>query len=76
MSSAPLVMQPSGQKIQHNRQRVHFFVSITGRKVLQNPVCPMLATLGEERGVIGKSFMLLGSLTTVITTLTARDGEV
>lgn len=55
-------MQPSGQKIQQSRQRLHFAGSRTGRKVLQNPVIPVLATVGSDKGVIGRSFRCLGAL--------------
>jgi len=55
-------MQPSGQKIQQIRQRLHFAGSRMGRKVLQNPVIPVLATVGRDRGVIGRSFRCFGAL--------------
>jgi len=55
-------MQPSGQKTQQSKQRLHFAGSRMGRKVLQNPVIPVLATVGRDKGVIGMSFRFLGAL--------------
>ena len=55
-------MHPSGQNIQHSRQRLHLAGSMTGRNVLHEPVFPMAATVGYDMGVTGKSFMLFGVL--------------
>ena len=54
-------MHPSGQNTQQIRHFVHFSGLATGRKVLQEPVLPVLAMRGRESGVIGRSFLLFGA---------------
>ena len=54
-------MHASGQYTQHILQPVHFSMFIMGRKVLQDPVLPVLATRGREIGVIGKSRIFSGA---------------
>jgi len=54
-------MHPSGQNTQHSRHLVHFSRFTAGRKVLQEPVLPVLATRGLDRGVSGRSSLFLGA---------------
>jgi len=54
-------MHPSGQNTQQIRHFVHFSGLATGRKVLQEPVLPVLAIRGLESGVSGRSSLVFGA---------------
>jgi len=54
-------MHPSGQNTQQIRHLVHFSRLTAGRKVRQEPVLPVLAIHGLERGVSGRSSLFFGA---------------